>query len=183
MGRLVEPRVDAAATSRPRPTAKARGRAAERVVDGLRLARAATTCKAEGLGRTARLARRPASRRGSGARRHRRSRRCAGRRLWGQSVSPPPPVSRPGLVSRPAAAFGRRRGGWQGGEHGGEALARGWTAASAVGGPGYGAARSLPGALKAAAVRTTRCANSKPAVAVLGGPHGWGTVVGSRMCG
>ena len=98
----------------------------------------------------------------------------------GRTVSPPPPVSRPGLVSRPAAAFGRRRGGWQGGEHGGEALAPGCTAASAVGGPGYGAARSLPGALKAAAVRTTRCANSKPAVAVLGGPHGWGTVVGNR---
>ena len=59
-----------------------------------------------------------------------------------------------------------------GGEHGGEAPRPGVDGASAVGGPGYEAARSLPGALKAAAVRTTRCANSKPAVAVLGGPHG-----------
>ena len=55
--------------------------------------------QAGGLGRTARRARRPASRRGSRARRHRRSRRCAGRRvgghgrrLRGQSVSPPPPA-------------------------------------------------------------------------------------------
>ena len=44
------------ASTRPRrrgeSDGQARGRAAERVVDGLRLARAATTCKAEGLGRT-----------------------------------------------------------------------------------------------------------------------------------
>ena len=46
---------------------------------------------------------------------------------WGQPVSPPP-VSRPGLVSRPAAAFGRRRGGWQVASTAARLLARGWTA-------------------------------------------------------
>ena len=40
MGRLVEPSVDAAASD-----GQARGRATERVVDGLWLARAATTCR------------------------------------------------------------------------------------------------------------------------------------------
>ena len=44
--------------------------------------------QAEGLGRTARLARRPASRRGSRARRHRRSRRCARRRVGGHGPRP-----------------------------------------------------------------------------------------------
>ena len=76
------------ASTRPRrrgeSDGQARGRAAaEHVVDGLRLARAATTRRRRAWDRQAGLARRPASRRGSRARRHRRSRRCAGRRVGG----------------------------------------------------------------------------------------------------
>ncbi len=98
VGRLVEPGVYAAAAARRvrRPSPRPRGRARCRRAP----ARASRDdLQAEGLGQTARLARRPASRRGSRARRHRRSRRCAGRRvgghgprLRGQSVSPPPPA-------------------------------------------------------------------------------------------
>ena len=96
VGRLVEPGVDAAAAARRvrRPSPRPRGRARCRRAP----ARASRDdLQAEGLGRPARLARRPASRRGSRAHRHRRSRRCArrrvgghGSRLRGQSVSPPP---------------------------------------------------------------------------------------------
>ena len=94
----VPPAVDAAAR-RGEPDGQARGRAADRVVDGLRPARAATTCRPRAWDGTARRSRRPASRRGSRAGRHRRSRRCAERRVGGhgpdcggKSVSPPPPV-------------------------------------------------------------------------------------------
>ena len=82
VGRLVEPGVDAAAASRRvrRPSPRPRGRARCRRAP----ARASRDdLQAEGLGQTAGLARRPASRRGSRARRHRRSRRCAGRRVGG----------------------------------------------------------------------------------------------------
>ena len=80
--RLVEPGDAAAAASRRvrRPSPRPRGRARCRRAP----ARASRDdLQAEGLGRTARLARRPASRRGSRAHRHRRSRRCAGRRVGG----------------------------------------------------------------------------------------------------
>ena len=81
--------------TRPCPTAKLAAARPTAFSTVLRPARAAITCRPDGLGRTARRARRPASRRGSRA--GRRSRRWAERRvgghgpdLWGQSVSPPP---------------------------------------------------------------------------------------------
>ena len=104
------------------PTAQARGRAADRVVDELRPARAAATCKAEGPGTdSARRARRPrpaaevvpagtADRRDalSGVGGH-------GSRLRGQPVSSPPPRSRgrarPGSSPATAAEDRRRRSG------------------------------------------------------------------------
>ena len=83
--------------TRPCPTAKLAAARPTAFSTVLRPARAAITCRPDGLGRTARRARRPASRRGSRA--GRRSRRWAERRvgghgpdLWGQSVSPPPSV-------------------------------------------------------------------------------------------
>ena len=83
------------------------GRARRRRGRGVAASPSRDDLQAEGLGRTARLVRRPASRRGSRARRHRRSRRCArrrvgghGPRLRGQSVSPPPPRRRASIGGR-----------------------------------------------------------------------------------
>ena len=92
---------------------QARGRGAERVVDGLRLARAATTCRRRAWDRQRVSPVVPPA--GARARRHRRSRRCAGRRvgghgprLRGQSVSPPPPVPSDRAPTDPASRRGHR---------------------------------------------------------------------------
>ena len=67
VGRLVEPAVERAAPSSACPTAKPAAAGPARVVDGAPARASRDDLQAEGLGRTARRARRPASRRGSRA--------------------------------------------------------------------------------------------------------------------
>ena len=82
VGRLVERSIERGRPSAC-PTAKPAAARPTAFSTVLRPARAAMTLQDEGLGRTARRARRPASRRGSRAGRHRRSRRWAERRVGG----------------------------------------------------------------------------------------------------